>query len=119
MTSSERRIEERIGISFPVECMVLPDRKSLFYTVSRDLSSRGAKILSDDFMGKGKEVKVNINLIHEVAEVKAEVSWCNKRSYSDKYYIGLRFTEISERHKKSINNFVNNLQHVYDYYGKR
>jgi c-di-GMP-binding flagellar brake protein YcgR len=104
----ERRKFPRVGVSFPVECVILPERKKLFYTVSKDLSIEGAKILSEEFLPVGKDMKVNINLIKEIAEVKAKVVWCNKARYMERYYAGLKFLEINEKNKRNLNIFINN-----------
>lgn len=105
----ERRQESRANVSFPVECIMLPERKKIFYSVSKDLSKQGARILYQDFLPKGKDIKVNINLIEEIAQVKAKVMWCNKTPYPDRYYVGLKFMEINEKNKSAINYFLNKI----------
>jgi len=105
----EKRQEPRFGVSFPVECVMQPERKKIFYTVSRDLSHNGAKILHEDFVKKGKDLKVNINLIDEIAEVKAKVMWCTKAAQTNRYYVGLKFLGMSSRHKQALNYFINRI----------
>jgi len=102
----EKRKYSRVKVSFPVECIVLPERKSFFYTVSKDLNLGGVRIVSEKFLPKDQEVKVNINLIDEMALIKAKVVWCSKERYSERYYAGLRFLEINEQDKTNLNNFI-------------
>lgn len=106
---TDKRQEPRFGVSFPVECVMLPNRKKIFYTVSKDLSSSGVKILHEDFLKQGNDIKVNINLIEEMAEVKAKVVWCSKAAHADRYYVGLKFMEVSPRHKQALKHFINKL----------
>ena len=56
--NSERRGAERVGVSFPVECNLLTKR-GYFYTVSKDLSQTGARIISNDFLAKGNPLKIS------------------------------------------------------------
>jgi c-di-GMP-binding flagellar brake protein YcgR len=106
----ERREYPRFGVSFPVECTILPERKKYFYTVSKDLSMVGVRILSEDFLPRKKFMKVNINLIDTVAEIKAQVVWCNKEPYSRRYYAGLKFLEINEKNKHNLGTFLGRIR---------
>ncbi len=102
----ERRKDLRVKVSFPVECIVLPERRSFFYTVSKDLSLGGVRILSENFLPKNQEVRVNINLIEEMVLIKARVVWCSKERCSERYSAGLRFLEINEKDRTNLNNFI-------------
>ena len=108
----EKRQNPRVGISFPVECVSLPERKEMFYTVSKDLSLGGIKILSEDFLPTGKDLRINVNLINEMASAKAKVIWCNKEPYSDRYYAGLKFFELNKRNKTNLNHLINKINHA-------
>lgn len=119
MAVKNRRKEDRVGISFPVECIMLPDRRKIFYTVSRDLSMGGVKILTEDFVTPGQDMKLCINLINAMAEVKAEVAWCTKRSYSEQYYVGLRFSEVNDKNKNNLGKFIDKVNYFVDLYGKK
>ncbi|MBU1121265.1 MAG: PilZ domain-containing protein [Candidatus Omnitrophica bacterium] len=105
---SERRIASRVNVSFPVECNSLSD-KSYFYTVSKDLSMSGVKILTNDFLSKNDSVKVKINLIDQVVGVKAKVVWCNKERIADRYCAGLEFVEINNLNKDALEQFLNKI----------
>ena len=104
----ERREYSRVNISFPVECKLLPHR-NYFYTVSKDLSMGGVKILSNAFLAKGNSLKLNINLIDNIVPLKAKVIWCNKQRVSQRYSAGLKFTEITETNRKRLDKFLNKV----------
>lgn len=101
----EKREYNRINISFPIEYRILPLSK-YFYTVSKDLSLGGAKIITNTFVPKNKLVKVNLNLIDKLLRFNAKVVWCNKKRQSEEYFIGLEFERISETAKEEFSDFL-------------
>jgi len=107
----ERRKEPRATISFPVACDFLPHR-TYFYTVCKDLSSGGIKIISGDFIPHGDFLKINLNLIDKAIDLKAKVMWCNKERHCDRYYAGLMFTEVTEHDKINISQFITSLNNT-------
>ena len=104
----ERRQQTRIGVSFPVECDMV-SKQCYFYTVSRDLSSSGAKVIFNEKVPKGGNLKLNINLIDSVVSVKAKVMWCAKDRISDRYSAGLRFVDVNKPTEKAIFQFLNQI----------
>jgi c-di-GMP-binding flagellar brake protein YcgR len=105
----DRRKAQRTDISFPVECDVLP-KNSYFYTVSKDLSKSGAKILTDRFIPKGNVIKIHLNIIDQVVEIKAKVAWCNKERVSPRYLTGVEFVEINRTDKGALSRLLNTIQ---------
>ena len=105
---AENRKFPRTGISFPIECRPLPER-NYFYTVSKDLSLGGMKIISTQFLPKNDTLKVSINLINKVLGLKARVAWCNQERMSDRYSVGLEFVETNEQSKKKLLSFLNRV----------
>ena len=105
-----RRKDNRIDVSFPVECKALPSR-TYFYTVSKDLSLGGTKILSNDLLKKNDTLKLNINLINAVLSLKAKVSWCNKERVSQRYTSGLEFVEITQPNLQELSIFLGKINH--------
>lgn len=107
----ERRKAVRVHISFPIECRVLPERRKVFYTVTKNLSIGGAKILSEEFLPKEKTLKININLVNEIIEAKAKVVWCNKEPYSERYQMGLCFLEMNKKNRDQLRAFLEKILH--------
>jgi len=101
-----RRKEPRIPVSFPVACKDLPARKEYFYTVCRDLSTHGIRVITNKFIKRGDFIKVNVNLIDRVVDLKAKVMWCNKERYADRYSAGLLFVEMGEHQKRHLSQFL-------------
>ncbi|MFA5270923.1 MAG: PilZ domain-containing protein [Candidatus Omnitrophota bacterium] len=103
--SDERRKNTRTYVSFPVECSFLPS-KGYFYTVSKDLSLSGTRIISNDFLPKNNQLMLNINFIDKVVDLKAKVVWCNKERTVDRYFAGLEFIEVPAEGKKYLNSII-------------
>ena len=104
-----KRKEPRTLVSFPVACGLLPQR-NYFYTVCKDLSSGGIRLISDDFMPRGNFLRINLNLIDRVIDLRAKVVWCNKQRYADRYYVGLEFTEVNKTNKTYLKGFLTSSQ---------
>jgi c-di-GMP-binding flagellar brake protein YcgR len=103
-----RRGHDRVKISFPVECS-LPTARQYFYTVSKDLSQGGVKIFSDNFIPRGNNIKVNINLIDCVLSFNSKVAWCNKERVSDRYVTGLQFVDTNKTAEADLSRFLNRV----------
>jgi len=102
----ERRKYQRIDVSFPIECRAIPSTH-YFYTVSKDVSQGGAKIVTNEFIPKENLLKVNLNIIDKVLNLKAKVTWCAKERLSDRYSTGLEFVEVNEPTKEELKDFLN------------
>ena len=102
----ERRKNYRFKVFFPVQCIILPERKKYFYTICKDLCLTGIKILSDNFLPQGKDIKINIDLIDVNAPIKAQVLWCNKEPFTTRYYAGLKFYRLNKETKHYLETFI-------------
>jgi hypothetical protein len=101
----EKRKNQRVGVSFPVECNLLSGH-NYFYTVSKDLSSSGAKILANEFMVKNQTLKLNINFVDRVLNLKGKVIWCNREPSFERYTAGIEFEEVSKENKDYLVSFL-------------
>jgi c-di-GMP-binding flagellar brake protein YcgR len=106
----EQRKQPRVNISFPVECKLVPSR-DYFYTVSKDLSLGGTRIISNEQMNKKEDLELNIDLIETVLNIKAQVRWCSKEKKSQRYWTGLEFTALTEPAKDSLERFLAKIKH--------
>jgi len=105
----DRRKHKRFNISFPVECKILPTR-NYFYTVTKDLSLGGLKILNNDFISKGNLLSLDLNIIDKVLKLKAKVAWCNRERASDRHLVGLEFVEVNKYDHQSLSHFLEDIR---------
>lgn len=104
----EKRKNPRFNVSFPVECTTLPSRK-YFYTVTKDLSLGGTKIVSNNFLPKEEPFKVKVNLIDKVVDLEARVAWCKEERRQQRYSAGLMFQNVNQENKKELSNFIQSI----------
>src|SRR3989338_6870319 len=101
----ERRKHPRISISFHIECKMLQSR-DYFYTVSKDLSACGAKIISNEFIPKNDFMKLSLNFINKILDVKARVVWSSQERASERYSTGLEFVEVAPQTRDELTRFI-------------
>ena len=99
----------RYGISFPVECKPLFSHL-YFYTVSKDLSIGGLKIISKDFLSKDSLIKLNVNLIDRILDIKAKIAWCNNGRASERYISGIEFVEMNQISKIELFELISEIE---------
>jgi hypothetical protein len=104
----EKRKYSRHQLAFPVECQQVGLPQYL-YTVTKDLSLGGVKIISDNFVPKGNTLKLKLNLIKRVFNFKTKVAWCNRERFSDRYYLGCEFIEMPYFYKSQYCQFLNKV----------
>ncbi len=105
----EKRLEPRICTAFTAKCIELPEKKNSFYTAICDLSPGGIQIFCDRSFPCGTNFNININLIHESIEARAQVAWNDKKPNSDKFCTGLKFLEVNRKSKNKIENFIDTI----------
>jgi len=77
-----------------------------FYTVSKDLSLIGAKIVSNEFMPRNGLLKVSLNLINRMLDLKARIVWCSRERASDRYSAGVEFVEVGTPSRDELSKFI-------------
>lgn len=104
----EKRKYPRLKLAFPIECEMTKN-PGHSYTVTKDLSLGGAKIISEKFIPKGKVLKMKLNLIKQVFNFKTKIVWSRRERFSDRYSLGCEFIEIPEIYKNRYQNFLNTV----------
>ena len=104
----DKRKFPRVNISFPIRCEGIKSRKD-FYTVFKDISKGGVKLISNQFLALNKQLKFEINLIDKFIQGKGRVAWCNALPYSERYTAGIEFTEINSRNEKELSDFLTGI----------
>lgn len=105
---SENRQHSRVRISFPVRCEGIASRKP-FYTVFKDISTGGIKLVSETFIGINKRVQFEINLVNELVKGRGRIAWCNSQPYSERYLVGVEFTEMDPAVRERLSAFLSNI----------
>lgn len=104
--SSEQRRFPRFNYSIPIKYRPQAQPAPL-YTVTRDLSVGGLKMLTNNFMPRGTEVNLEVELPHlDLINAQGTVAWSSRINHSDQYLSGIRFTAIDETNRKNISDLV-------------
>jgi len=104
----EKRKHARINISFPIGCQIQGAKKP-FYTVFKDISQGGVKVITDNFMKKDSRIKLEINLIDKIIRGIGKVAWCRQKPYSDAYIAGIEFMEITPAGNQALKHLLSQL----------
>lgn len=107
----ERRRYPRFETIFPVAVHMLLQGK-FFYTISKDVSLGGIKIVSNRFIVKDNFLKLSLNLSEQILDEKARIAWCNKWRISERYSVGLEFLEATAIKQGLLSRFLNNVCRV-------
>jgi c-di-GMP-binding flagellar brake protein YcgR len=102
---SEKRKNPRVDVSFPVECKALPSH-AYFYTVTKDISLGGVRILCNEFLAKNNPLRLTLNCINKVFDLTAKVVWCNQERASDRYTAGLQFVGMDAGDSQELAGFL-------------
>ncbi len=105
----DRRSHPRYKISFPIECKRL-SFSNYFYTVTKDLSLGGARIIINNFCSKDENLKASLNLIKQVFDFKARVAWCKREKFCDRYSAGLEFSKLADFYEKKYLSFLKTIR---------
>jgi c-di-GMP-binding flagellar brake protein YcgR len=103
-----KRKHERVRISFPVRCEKITS-KDYFYTVFKDISQGGIKVISDEFIKTDKPIRFEINFVNQLIKGKGRIAWCTPETYSERYLAGIEFTEVNKKDHQTLSNFLANI----------
>lgn len=103
----EQRQFPRVPLHGPLHFQVKTTSK-FGSTVSRDISEGGIRFLSDDFVPVGTSMILEVNLDNSPKYINAvaDVVWSQKVPHSERYQLGLRFSEINEAYYQDICEYV-------------
>ncbi|MFA5060470.1 MAG: PilZ domain-containing protein [Candidatus Omnitrophota bacterium] len=76
--------------------------------LSCDISETGMKINIDDFVPVHSEMILQTKLanIDTVVDLKGKVAWLQQIPYSDRYYVGVEFTNVDPVQREGIRSYL-------------
>ncbi len=102
---SEKRKFVRVHSSLPLHYR---DYEHFVSSLSRDISEDGIRFTSNRFIPVSVKLLMDICLFHDAEPIKVitEVIWVEKLSHMDLYYVGAKFVDLSETHRRLISNYL-------------
>jgi len=105
----ERRQNKRLALTLPIYYEVLEkDKKEIGDTVCKDISEGGMKLMLKKFFPPKTKflLKINLEGINRIVETIAESIWSFNVHFSNSYYNGLRFTDLSTSDQKTLGEYI-------------
>jgi uncharacterized protein (TIGR02266 family) len=96
----DKRREQRVAEETKVAIRILPEDsykhdKNVVYALTKDISSGGAKILTDKMLPVDTLVQIELTLakLRKLVTVKGRVRWVNELYDNDVFEMGLEFID--------------------------
>ncbi|MBL7196891.1 MAG: PilZ domain-containing protein [Candidatus Omnitrophica bacterium] len=105
----EKRVNKRITLSLPINYEVSDtQKKELSSTVCKDISEGGLKLMLKKFYPPKTKflIKINLEGINRIIETMAESVWSFNMHFSNMYYNGLCFVDLSTPDRKKLKEYL-------------
>jgi c-di-GMP-binding flagellar brake protein YcgR len=109
----EKRIFPRVNVKAPIRYKRNP-RGKFFAAISQNISEGGLGIISNQFIPAWEKLWIEFTPFSgpETVRALAQVVWAQQIRYSDRYQIGIKFTQIDQASRETLSNYVRiNLPH--------
>lgn len=104
--SAEQRRFPRFHYSIPIKYKQ-PDKPGPTYTVTRDISVGGMRLLTNSFIPRHTKLGLEVEVPPKnVVNAEATVVWSNRINHSDQYLSGVKFSDLNENDKRNISDLV-------------
>lgn len=100
---SSFRLDNVLRVNFRIAGHVLEEEQD---AVTRNVSMGGLAVVSEVNLAMGTKLEVRLSDIEDIKLV-GEIVWKYQRSFSDKWYYGLKFVEISEEKESLLAKHIN------------
>ncbi|HEX3772278.1 MAG TPA: TIGR02266 family protein [Polyangiaceae bacterium] len=100
---AERRQHPRLSISVEVD---VSSEHNFYSAKTRDISVGGLFIETDIALPIGTRIRVDLKFLKKKLQVEGEVTWVLVAENEQVTGVGVRFTDLSESAKKSIEAFM-------------
>jgi c-di-GMP-binding flagellar brake protein YcgR len=106
--SMESRGSSRFWAPHTVRC---EDKKAHnpFYTVIKDVSEGGFRMVAESPIAIDTELDIDINLISERFRSSGRVRWCSEKADNGRFSVGVQFSDLSEEQLAKLHSFLHNF----------
>lgn len=107
--SREKRRYTRLAFCIPVRYRkITPDIQESKGSLTKDISERGAKMITYEFLPPNLTLIMEMPLISEMKPVKGicRVAWVAKTGFSERYDVGIEFVNLDQGDQARIAKFV-------------
>ncbi len=101
----EKRQNKRVELHLPIKYRIMTNNQ-FNNALSLDVSNKGLRIATEDFMPTLSDIFVQLNLFSMVIELIARVIWSKRVRYSDKFQFGLEFLEVDLTKRRYLEDYL-------------
>jgi c-di-GMP-binding flagellar brake protein YcgR len=101
----EKRLHSRIRLKTPLRFQLLGSNE-INHTISENISLEGMGFISQSFIAPNALLSLELNIISNFISPVGEVRWTQNLPHSDRYRVGVEFSEIKEEQKKRLQDYV-------------
>jgi len=104
----ESRGSSRFWAPHTVRC---EDKKSNnpFYTVIKDVSEGGIRMVAETQLAIDTELDIDINLINDRVRGTGKVKWCSEKAENGRFCVGVQFADLNEEQLAKLHSFLHNF----------
>jgi Tfp pilus assembly protein PilZ len=89
--------------------MQVRGRPEFKHTVSDDVSVGGVKLINDVFIPLNTALLLELKVMTNILRPEARVVWSSPLPHSDRYGIGVKFTQMLSTEENYLSDYINML----------
>ena len=105
MREEERRRFLRVRVNAPLRYQLI-GAQGFSNTVLENVSLGGVGFINDKFITPMTKLSLEVELLSRVLYLRGKIAWAASLSHSDKYHLGVEFSEVSLEDKNYLHDFL-------------
>lgn len=102
----EKRRYPRFNTHLPIRFQLKESPSKFGYTLSRDISEGGMRLILNEFIRPKTEVLLETILLGRIFNPITKVVWAQRISHSDNYQLGLEFLEMDGLERRKLKEYI-------------
>jgi hypothetical protein len=101
----EKRLYSRIRLKTPLRFQLLGSTE-ITHTISENISLEGMGFISQSFIAPNALLSLELNIVSNFLNPIGEVRWTQNLPHSDRYRVGVEFSELKDEQKKILQDYI-------------
>jgi hypothetical protein len=102
----EKRLFPRVKLKLPLRYQIVNTPEAA-QSVSEDLGSGGISFINGSFIAPNALVKLELYIQSKILSPVGRVTWSQLMPHSNRYRVGVEFTDFHEGEEKYLSDFIN------------
>jgi c-di-GMP-binding flagellar brake protein YcgR len=95
----------RIGVHSPIRYQIL-GTPEFSNSIADNISVGGLSFINNRFIKPATNLNLEINILSRVLNSTGRITWVSNLPHSDRYKMGVEFTNLDGREKKYISDYI-------------